>query len=108
MPEPSHWEELEDFENMMNENDIEPDYFIDRPPEAVYRPAPKGRDKTTQVQDKIDPELFDFDLEVSPILQVLVGKSLELARIEVIEEYEKEQLQAARLVYKQKREAALI
>lgn len=49
MPEPSHWEELEDFENMMNEDDIEPDYFIDRPPEAVYRPALKGRDKTTQV-----------------------------------------------------------
>ena len=38
---------------------------------------------------KIDPELFDFNLEVAPILQVLVGKSLEQARIEVIEEYEK-------------------
>lgn len=89
MPDPSHyWEELEDFENMINEYDIEPDYFIDRPPQAVYRPALKGRDKSSQVQDKIDPELFDFNLEVAPILQVLVGKSLEQARIEVIEEYE--------------------
>jgi hypothetical protein len=37
----------------------------------------------------MDPDLFDFDLEVEPILQVLVGKSLELARIEVIEAFEK-------------------
>lgn len=35
-----------------------------------------------------DPELFDFNNEVEPILQVLVGKSIEHARIEVIEEYE--------------------
>lgn len=36
----------------------------------------------------VDPDLFDFDLEVEPILQVLVGKSLEQARIEVIELHE--------------------
>jgi len=36
----------------------------------------------------MDPELFDYELEVEPILQVLVGKSLEQARIEVIEQYE--------------------
>jgi hypothetical protein len=26
-----------------------------------------------------DPDLFDFELEAEPILQVLVGKALELA-----------------------------
>jgi hypothetical protein len=31
-----------------------------------------------QVYDK-DPDLFDFELEAEPILQVLVGKALELA-----------------------------
>jgi radial spoke head protein 3 len=29
--------------------------------------------------------MFDFDLEVEPILQVLIGKALESARIEVLE-----------------------
>jgi hypothetical protein len=56
-------------------------------------PAIRGKDKTTQVQDRIDPDLYDFDLEVEPILQVLVGKSLELARIEVIEDFEKNLLE---------------
>lgn len=60
------------------------------------------------MHDRVDPELFNFELEVEPILQVLVGKSLELARIEVIEEFEKNQMEAARAVYKQKREAALV
>lgn len=108
MPEPSQWEELEDFENMENEFEIEPDYFIDRAPDAIYMPIPKGRDKTTQVQDRIDPELFNFDQEVEPILQVLVGKSLELARIEVLEADERIEREKALEIYKQKREAALI
>jgi len=90
MPEPSHWDELEDYENMQSEWDVEPDYYIDRAPHAQFKPMPKGSDKTTQVHDRVDPELYNFELEVEPILQVLVGKSLELARIEVIEEFEKD------------------
>jgi hypothetical protein len=92
-PEQTNWEELDDYENMVNEVQVEPDYFIDRPPSAVFMPAIRGKDKTTQVQDRIDPDLYDFDLEVEPILQVLVGKSLELARIEVIEDFEKNVLE---------------
>jgi hypothetical protein len=41
-------------------------------------PNPEGEIKAIQVHDK-DPDLFDFDLEVEPILQVLVGKALEHA-----------------------------
>jgi len=93
---------------MVNEGEIEPDYFIDRPPEAMYMPIPRGDDKTTQVLDRIDPDLFDFELEVEPVLQVLVGKSLEHARIEVIEEDEAQQLAKAKAVYKQKKEASLV
>jgi hypothetical protein len=33
-------------------------------------------------------QLFDFDLEVKPILEVLVGKTLEQALMEVMEEEE--------------------
>jgi hypothetical protein len=36
--------------------------------------------------------LFDFELEVEPILQVLVGKALEHAQVEAIEEFEKREL----------------
>ena len=34
------------------------------------------------------PQLFDFDLEVRPILEVLVGKTVEQALLEVMEEEE--------------------
>ena len=80
---------------MMNEFDVEPDYFIDLPPYATFIPQPRGKDKTTMVQDRIDPDLYDYELEVEPILQVLVGKAIENARIEVIEEFEKEQMRQA-------------
>lgn len=55
-------------------------------------PNPDGHDKPIQVIDK-DPDLFDFDLEVEPMLQVLVGKAIELAQIEAIELTEARDLQ---------------
>jgi hypothetical protein len=42
-------------------------------------------DKKTLVEDN---ELFRFDKEVEPILSVLCGKTLEFARMEVLEEEE--------------------
>ena len=44
-----------------------------------------GVDKKTLVEDN---ELFLFDDEVEPILSVLCGKTLEQARMEVLEEEE--------------------
>lgn len=84
----NEWQEL-DRSNMIDEEDIEPDYFIDKPPTPIFMENPKGKDREVQVNDK---ELFDYELEVEPILQVLVGKACENARVEVIEEWEKEQL----------------
>lgn len=43
--------------------------------------------KSTQIYDG-DYELFDFDKEVEPMLNVLIEKTLEQARMEVLEEYE--------------------
>jgi hypothetical protein len=43
-------------------------------------------DRETQVWD--DGELFNFDYEVEPILQVVIGKTLEASRLEVLEEEE--------------------
>ena len=85
------WEELDDHQNMVNEFEIEPDYFIDQAPEAVFIPNPEGELKATQIFDG-DPDLFDYENEVEPILQVLVGKAIEHARIEVIEEFENVEL----------------
>ena len=57
----------------------------------MFIPNEEGDDKKIQVEDK-DPDLFDFEIEVEPILQVLVGKALEDAQIEVIEDYENQEL----------------
>ncbi len=48
-------------------------------------PELRGVSKKTLVEDN---ELFIFDDEVEPILSVLCGKTLELARMEVLEEEE--------------------
>jgi hypothetical protein len=74
---------------MVNEDLIEADFHIDRAELAVFVPQPRGLDKWTNLDDRKDEDLFDFNLEAEPILQVLVGKALELARIEVIEVFEK-------------------
>lgn len=39
-------------------------------------------------------QLFDFDIEVKPILEVLVGKTVEQALMEVMEEEELASLRA--------------
>lgn len=40
------------------------------------------------MNELISLQLFDFDLEVIPILEVLVGKTVEQALLEVMEEEE--------------------
>lgn len=61
------------------------DFYIppDSTPFAI--PIKRGVDKKTLVEDN---ELFRFDKEVEPILSVLCGKTLESARMEVLEEEE--------------------
>lgn len=60
------------------------------------------------MNDRADPDLFDFDVEITPILQVLVGKALELARIEVLEEDENMMLARAKAKFQQIKEAELM
>jgi hypothetical protein len=61
---------------MIDEEQLEPDYYIDREPTPVFIPHHEGHNKKIQVVDK-DDDLFDFELEIEPILQVLVGKAIE-------------------------------
>lgn len=53
------------------------------------------------------PQLFDFDIEVKPILEVLVGKTTEQALLEVTEEEELASLQAHQAAYQELRYAEI-
>ena len=44
-------------------------------------------------------QLFDFDIEVKPILEVLVGKTIEQALMEVMEEEELANLRAQQVSF---------
>lgn len=61
------------------------DNFIPKPPTPKYVPKKTGIDKNTQIEDY---DLFDYDREVQPILNVLLTKSVEQALLEVEEESE--------------------
>lgn len=66
------------------------DKFLPRPPVLDYytRSIPKktGIDASTQIEP--EDNLFDFDMEVEPLLDVLIGKTMEMSLMEVEEEEE--------------------
>ncbi len=95
--------ELED--KGADERTVEPDFFVDRPPTPEFIPNPSGLNQETQTEDH---ELFDYELEVEPILEVLVGKALEAGRIEAVEDWERSELQKHKLGYDRVREAELM
>lgn len=59
--------------------------FMDRPKSPLFVPAKIGHDIDTQI---MPGDLFDFDLEVEPILEVLVGKTIHVAMLELMQEEE--------------------
>ncbi|XP_001653148.2 radial spoke head protein 3 homolog A isoform X2 [Aedes aegypti] len=61
------------------------DLFLHRPPSPPYVPQKIGHDVGTEI---LEGELFDFDTEVQPIIEVLVGRTIEQALIEVLHEEE--------------------
>ncbi len=61
------------------------DGFIAKPSTPEYVPKKRGMDNWTQVEDY---DLFDYDVKVQPILNVLVNKTLEQAQLEVEEDAE--------------------
>lgn len=73
----------------------EADEFLPKPPSPKYIPKKTGIDVSTQIWDT---DLFSFNREVQPILNVLVNKTLEQAKLEVEEDHE---LEAMR-IYKEK------
>ena len=61
------------------------DEFLPKPPDQIYVPKKTGKDVHTQIEDG---DLFSFNSEVQPILNVLTSKTLEQALLEVEEESE--------------------
>uniref|UniRef100_A0A8C7EDE8 Radial spoke head 3 n=1 Tax=Nothoprocta perdicaria TaxID=30464 RepID=A0A8C7EDE8_NOTPE len=89
------------------------------PARAKYRAAPEGpvryanlmydrrvvRGNTYALQ--VLPGLFDFDIEVKPMLEVLIGKTIEQSLLEVMEEEELANLRAHQRAYGELRNAEL-
>lgn len=71
------------------EAETQTDFLLDRPPSPLFMPAKIGVDIDTQIYDG---DLFDFDVEVEPVLEVLTGKTLEQSMMEVLEEEELDSL----------------
>jgi radial spoke head protein 3 len=61
--------------------------FMDRPISPLFVASKTGRDVDTQIEIG---DLFDFDLEVEPILEVLVGKTIHVSMLELMQEEELE------------------
>ncbi|KAK3098471.1 hypothetical protein FSP39_019766 [Pinctada imbricata] len=98
---------LEELSDRVEEADVEvqTDAFLDRPPSPMYVPAKTGVDITTQI---LEGDLFDFDVEVKPILEVLVGKTVEQALLEVMEEEELANLRSQQRAFEELRNAELV
>jgi len=97
---------LEELSDRVEETDLgtQTDPFLDRPPSPLYIPAKTGVDVETQIEDG---ELFDFDLESKPILEVLVGKTIEQSLMEVMEEEELDRLRDHQMEFEELRTAEL-
>ena len=64
-------------------------------------PKKTGIDKITQIEDH---DLFDYDIEVQPILNVLLNKTVEQACLEVEEEHELEAIRTFKFEYHKRRQ----
>merc|ERR1719158_2793335 len=97
---------LEEVSDKVPEHDVDTqtDEFLDRPASPLFVPIKTGVDKHTQI---LEGDLFDFELEVEPILEVLVGKTLEQSMMELMEEEEPAELRAHQEEFVQLRNADL-
>lgn len=78
--------------------------FYDRPPSPLFIPIKTGRDVATQI---LAGDLWDFDMEVEPILEVLVGKTLQSAMLELMQEEELDAIRHQQYEFETIRDAEL-
>jgi hypothetical protein len=79
-------EELTD-KPVCSDNATQTQAILDRPQSPLFIRTKTGVDISTQIEDG---DLFDFDYEVQPILEILCGKTLHVAMLEVMQEEELE------------------
>merc|ERR1719487_2501521 len=87
------------------EAETQTDFLLDRPPSPLFMPAKVGVDIETQIEEG---ELFDFDREVEPVLEVLVGKTLEQSMMEVLEEEELDSLRRHQEEFEKRRNTEML
>lgn len=97
-------EELKDKPDEIT-TETQTDPMLDRPPTPQYVPFKTGRDMETQIQPG---DLFDFDTEVDPVLDVMVGKTLEQAMLEVLQEEEVELMRQQQMEFEQRRKEEVL
>uniref|UniRef100_H2MUI7 Radial spoke head 3 n=1 Tax=Oryzias latipes TaxID=8090 RepID=H2MUI7_ORYLA len=95
----SYLEELSDIPEV-KETECQTDAFLDRPETPLFLAAKTGKDAATQIYEG---DLFDFEEEVQPILEILVGKTLEQSLLEVMEEEELAALMAQQRAFLERR-----
>ena len=86
MPKPITFEEI-----------IQTDPLPPKPQEPLIWPEKTGIDVETQVEDG---DLFNFDIEVEPLVQIILSKTLEDSRREVLEEEEIKEIKEQQEKYK--------
>jgi len=84
------------------EAETQTDFILERPQSPLFLPTKTGLDIATQVEEG---ELFEFDIECEPILDVIASKTLEQAMMEVLEEEELASLLAHQADYEKNRNA---
>lgn len=80
---------LEEITDRPIEQDVETQTHpsMDRPASPLFVRAKIGFDAGTQIESG---DLFNFDLEVEPLLEVLVGKTIHVSMLELMQEEELE------------------
>ena len=81
------------------------DEHRDRPQSVKKTLPPNSENKETQIEDG---EIFNFDIEVEPILNVLTTKTLQLSRMEVLEEEEIEHIKKEQRRFEEARNRELM
>ncbi|CAD2215571.1 radial spoke protein 3 [Angomonas deanei] len=87
------------------QQETQTDPLMDRPPTPKFVPQKTGKDAETQINEG---DLFKFDDAVEPILEVMVGKTMEQAILEVMQEEELEMLREQQLEFEQRRKEELL
>ncbi|XP_049317889.1 uncharacterized protein LOC105225621 [Bactrocera dorsalis] len=84
--------------------DTQTDLFLEKPPEPPYIPSKVGVDAATEIADG---ELFHFDAEAQPIIDILVDACIEQSMLEVAHEQEIAELRRQQAEFLAQREAEL-